>query len=253
MKEEIPIHEMPIVYRVPGMDAVRVQSHFIRKQPEDTELILDQYLPSGRAASAPAPGVLLVHGGPLHPDSRPLPKDWRAFASYGRLLAASGLTGLMFNHRYYGKKGEQQAGEDIEAVFAYIHTQAGKMGLDADRLGVWVFSGAGKLLPGILRRQESIKSLVLYYALLEFNREDALWPSVFKKIPLGVARAGLDRAKINKNLDELAKRARAAQVSLELWQHAAGHHGFDILDDDEQSREIIAQTIAFLRRHTCKG
>jgi hypothetical protein len=31
--------------------------------------------------------------------------------------------------------------------------------------------------------------------------------------------------------------------------HAQGQHGFDVLDDNETSREIIARAIAFARTH----
>jgi hypothetical protein len=42
-------------------------------------------------------------------------------------------------------------------------------------------------------------------------------------------------------------RALAVNVSLDLLNHPAGRHGFDILDDDARSREVIARTIDFLR------
>ena len=36
-------------------------------------------------------------------------------------------------------------------------------------------------------------------------------------------------------------------VSLELLNHESGRHGFDILDDDDRSREILSRTLAFLK------
>jgi hypothetical protein len=38
-------------------------------------------------------------------------------------------------------------------------------------------------------------------------------------------------------------------ASLDLMNHPAGRHGFDILDNDARSREIIRRTLAFLRDH----
>lgn len=34
---------------------------------------------------------------------------------------------------------------------------------------------------------------------------------------------------------------------IEVLVHPQGRHGFDVLDDDARSREIIARTIEFLR------
>lgn len=250
MKKDIPIHEKQIVYQIPGMDTIQVQSRIICSHPDNTELILDQYMPLGVPLSTKSPGVLLVHGGPISPNTHPLPKDWRAFVSYGQLLAASGLIALTFNHRYYGKNGEQQAGQDIEAVIEYIQTHAEELGLDKNRVCVWVFSGAGKLLPVILHRGEAVKSLVLYYTLLEFKDNTNLWDTAFAKIPICVARAGLDRANVNKGIGQFVKRAQAAKAMYELLHHPEGHHGFDILDEDERSREIIAKTLEFIQAYT---
>lgn len=36
---------------------------------------------------------------------------------------------------------------------------------------------------------------------------------------------------------------------LELLNHPKGRHAFDILDDDDRSREIIARTFDFLKTH----
>jgi acetyl esterase/lipase len=249
MKEDIPFHEKRIVYQVPGMQAIQPQQYLMSKHPDGTELVLDQYRPVGVPPEARLPGVLFVHGGPLRA-ADPLPKDWGAFVSYGQLMAASGLMGLTFNHRYYGKQGEQQAGEDIEAAFAYSLDHAEGLGLDPEQLCVWAFSGAGKLLPVLLRRSESIRSLVLYYTLIAYTGHEALWHKAFARIPICVAQAGLDRANVNKGINRLVSEARSAQATLELLQHPNGHHGFDILDDDARSREIIAQTLAFVRAHT---
>ena len=43
--------------------------------------------------------------------------------------------------------------------------------------------------------------------------------------------------------------ALAGNAPLELMNNPAGRHGFDILDDDERSREIIARAVAFAQVH----
>jgi hypothetical protein len=65
--------------------------------------------------------------------------------------------------------------------------------------------------------------------------------------PLLVARAGLDHPFLNAGIDRFVTQALASNAALDLMNHPAGRHGFDILDDDARSREIIARTLEFLR------
>ena len=41
----------------------------------------------------------------------------------------------------------------------------------------------------------------------------------------------------------------ATTVLAAALNHPAGRHGFDILDDDARSREIVARTFDFLKAH----
>lgn len=72
-------------------------------------------------------------------------------------------------------------------------------------------------------------------------------------LPMFIARAGLDQPLINKTIDLFVQEALAGNAQLELMNHAAGRHGFDILDDDERSREIIARAVAFAQVHVRKS
>ena len=38
-------------------------------------------------------------------------------------------------------------------------------------------------------------------------------------------------------------------LTVEVVNHATGHHGFDIEDDNDRSREIIRRTIEFIKTH----
>ena len=252
MSKKLAFYEMPVVYQVPGMDAVQAQHDIVYKTVEETRLGLDIYSPPGMPKDAGFPGVLLVHGGPIPPNTSPLPKDWAAFASCGRLLAASGLVGVTFNYRYYSSTDLTTPGADIAAALHYVREHRKAWGLAANRLCVWIFSGAGRLLPFILHDAlDWMTCLVTYYALLDLPQDkatDELLSRAFK-LPIFVAKAGLDHPNINLSIDHFAQKARAAQAQVELMEHAQGHHGFDIFDDDARSREIVARTIAFIKAH----
>jgi hypothetical protein len=62
-----------------------------------------------------------------------------------------------------------------------------------------------------------------------------------------IARAGLDEASLNAGLDRFVQLPLKNNVSIEVLNHATGHHGFDIEDDNTRSREILKRTIAFLQ------
>jgi hypothetical protein len=64
-----------------------------------------------------------------------------------------------------------------------------------------------------------------------------------------IARAGLDAAIVNDSIDLFVREALAANAMFDFANHPNGHHGFDILDDDERSREIIARATEFVKIH----
>ena len=64
-----------------------------------------------------------------------------------------------------------------------------------------------------------------------------------------VARAGLDRPVFNDAIDRFVAEAVQRGATIELLTHPRGQHGFDVLDDDDRSREIVARTLAFMSWH----
>jgi dienelactone hydrolase len=66
-----------------------------------------------------------------------------------------------------------------------------------------------------------------------------------------VAEAGQDRFApgINDSIDRFVKEARARNVTLEFMIHPTGHHGFDTLDNDDRSKEIVRKTLDFLKTY----
>ena len=67
--------------------------------------------------------------------------------------------------------------------------------------------------------------------------------------PLFVAKAGLDRPFLNESIDEFVAFASARTIPITFMNHPAGEHGFDILNDDARSREIIKASLAFVHEH----
>jgi acetyl esterase/lipase len=261
-----------IVYALPGMDAVPVRKDIAYKSVDGESLMLDLYTPPGLALGARRPAVLFVHGdGP--PDMLRHAKDWGVFTGWGRLAALSGLVGIAFNHRSTeGWTKLPQAAEDIADLIAFVRREAPDLGLNADRLGVWVASAGGPagLAPLLRAPPPFLRCLVAYYTVMDLQGLPAhvdLPPHVtldllreFSPVaqvpagpdscpPLLVARAGLDRAAINESIDAFVQTALTRNLPLDVMNHSTGRHGFDVLDADARSREIIRRTLEFMTDH----
>ncbi len=259
-----------IVYSVPGMDAVEVRKNLVYKKAGPDELKMDIYLPPQLAANERRPAILFIHGGPLGTNSSPGAKEWPYFQSYGRLMAASGFVGATFDHRYVsGKvKDMETSFSDVEAAIQFIRTNAAAHHIDPDRVALWAFSGGGlQLNIGLRGETPYISCMVSYCGVLDPSGLAAQLgetPQAMEKFsPVAsllkppeslpsvlIARAGLDRLPgINAGVELFISRMLKAGGDVTLLVHPFGRHGFDYLDDDDQSRDIVASTIAFLRGH----
>ena len=260
-------YKKPVVYSVPGMDSV-IRHQNVRYKSGADELKMDICIPSGLKKGESVPAVIFVHGGYLPPDISFFPKDWGVFVSYGKLMAASGFVGVTFNHRYYNLQDMNQSMEtsvsDITDAIQFVRDHSSKYNIDPGHIALWAFSGGGPHLSTALsERPEYIKCIVSYYAILDVRGSTRMNEDVKQKyspvLHLGdspydgpaifIARAGKDRASLNKTIDDFLNAALAVNAPVDFMNHPQGRHGFDILDDLPRSREIIARTIEFLKSH----
>jgi acetyl esterase/lipase len=65
--------------------------------------------------------------------------------------------------------------------------------------------------------------------------------------PMLIVRAGQDKADLNQGLEEFAAEAVARNQPVQLVNYPEGHHGFDVVDDNEATRGIMRQAFTFLR------
>jgi dienelactone hydrolase len=275
MSDEIPFYKRRILYEIAGVDRVQVRRDLVYASHGGGDLTLDSYQPANLSPDARLPGVIIVHGGPIPPAMRPPEwpaiKDWDSFISYGQLVAASGLVGITFNHRYEDHRHINRSFEDVTAAIAYVRGRAAAFNLDPDRLCVWVFSGAGPHLALFFHnRPHYLRCVVAYYpgmadistpekldrlageALSDEERRNLSVTSYLKEeaaagLSVFIARAGLDDPETNEWIDLSVQEALAANAALDLMNHPTGRHAFDILDNDTRTREIIARTIEFIK------
>jgi acetyl esterase/lipase len=254
-----------IVYSVPGMDRVRVERDITYRAADGVETRMDVYRPPDLGPAERRPVVFFVHGGPIAPDRRP--KDSGGYRSYGELVAASGFVGVTFNHRLFSAGDLDRSAEEVAAAVEFVRSNAARFNADPARTAVWAFSGGGLLLAFAFRdRPAHVRAVVSYYAILDLRgtRDAAGNPmsdemarrfspayavesgtGPFPAVLIG--RAGGDDPGINASVETFVRAAWAKGISIDVFNHPAGQHGFDISNDDDRTREVIRRTLEFLQ------
>lgn len=135
--------------------------------------------------------------------------------------------------------------KDFDALIAHVTANASSLGIDRDRIALYAGSGnVYRALPLVQNpKQTVVKAAVMYYGsaqVSEFRRD----------FPILMVRAGLDRPPVNRAIADLATLAANQNAPLTLLNYAGGHHAFEIVDDEDATRDVIDTTIEFVKRTT---
>lgn len=209
---------------------------------------VDLYLPDSQE---PSPAIVFVHGGPIPAAARPTPRDWGVYQGYGSLAASRGLVGVTVDHRLHSPVAYAEASEDVTAA---VELARADPRVDADRVALWFFSGGGPLSAPWLRDQPSwLRCVAATYPLLA---PFPGWPAVpdFQPVaapplPIVLTRAGREHPAIAAGVAAFVEAAQSAGATLELFDAPNGQHGFDYLDDTDESREAIEGAFARVRSY----
>lgn len=258
----------PVVYKVAGMEQVKIIANIDYAKSGSEFRKMDVYLPPKLAKTEKLPAVIFIHGGT---SERFTPKDWGIYTSWGRLVAASGMAAVTFTHRLgFPKTMLEEGMSDVNSAINYVRANADALNIDKDRIALIAFSAGGPMLSQAMREKPAyIKCLVAYYAFMDVRQSDAHKqsetpetvmkfsnityldaPDANKIAPLFIARAGRDEIPtMNDSIDRFIQAAIAKNLAITVVNHPTGVHGFDNGTDDERSREIIRQTLEFMKLH----
>ena len=227
------------VLALPGMDKVTVRSGFPFKTAGDRRLEFDLYLPPAAGGGAAPPLVVFANG--VGDPEIPL-KSWGIYKSWARLAAVSGMAAVLHNSR------QGQAAEDVADLLAHLRARAAELRFDPDNVALWACSAnVGVVMPYAMDPKNSfLKAVVLYYGALD--------PLLIRgDLPLFVGRAGLDNPRFNGAIDAYVAKAVAANAPIQVVNLPGGHHAFDAFDDNDASRAVVRQTLAFMKEHLTAG
>ncbi len=150
----------PVVYHVPGMDAVTIQRDIPYQTSDAHPLTLDLYRPPEWKPGTRFPAVIFVVGYSDLGAERMLGckfKDMESYITWAKLVAASGLIGITYEN--------QEPMGDLDRLVQYIREHAEALGVDERRIGLWSCSGNVPRALALLMQKSDLKCAALCYGV----------------------------------------------------------------------------------------
>ncbi|MGW4138730.1 alpha/beta hydrolase [Streptomyces mirabilis] len=241
---EQPAHLRPFLMEVP-------------ERPRERVGRVDLHLPDDLAeADHPRPAVVFVHGGPVHPDVRPTPRDWPGFVGYGQYVAGLGAVGVTLDHRLHDLADYGRAAEDIAEAVDLVRADPR---VDGDRVALWCFSSGGLLSADWLAAPPPwLRCVAASYPILAPLPNWGLVDSRFRpadavrsagRLPIVLTRVELERAEIAVTVEEFLAAAEKCDADVEVIDVPLGHHGFETIDRTEQARDAVERAVRSVLGH----
>jgi acetyl esterase/lipase len=253
-----------VCLQVDGMDAVTVRRD-VAYGPTGDPRRFDLYYPPGHTDDKRWPAVVIVAGYPETREPRATPLTYKQIGwtvSMCELIAASGMVAVAYTNR--------DPAADLRAVFEHIHECAGSLWIDPARVGVLAVSGnVPTALTSIMHDAGRTPACAVfgYGCLLDLDGATDVadtarqfgfanpgagraFAELRRDVPLLIMRAGRDQFPgMNASIDRFVRQGLVENLPMTLVNYAEGVHAFDLFDDSRTSREMVRQTLRFLRQH----
>jgi hypothetical protein len=249
-----------VCLQLDGMDDVRVRRD-VAYGPAGRRM--DLYYPR-EAEENGWPCVIIVAGypGALEPGPATTYKDIGWTISMCQLISVSGMVAIAYTNR--------EPLEDLHMLFEHVHQHASSLRIDPARLGVLAVSGnVPTALTTIMKDAKRAPACAVfgYGCLLDLDGATDVaeaaqqfgfasagtgrtFEDLRRDVPLLITRAGRDQfPAMNASIDRFIHRGLIDNLPLSFVNHTEGPHAFDLFDDSRASRDILRQTLRFLRQH----
>ncbi|MEE4543705.1 alpha/beta fold hydrolase [Streptomyces sp. V4-01] len=241
-------HRMTAAARQPPPHLAEFLLDVPAQRPRERLGRVDVYRP---ATEQPRPAVVFVHGGPVHPELRPTPRDWPAFIGYGRYAASLGAIGVTLDHRLYGVGDFGRAADDVAEAVALVRADPL---VDADRIALWCFSVGGLLAADWLAAPPPwLRCVALSYPMLAplpnwgHGGDSRFRPAVAVRgagrLPVVLTRVERERPEIAATVAEFAAEATRCGADLTVIDVPGGRHGFETADHTQPAREAVRRAM----------
>jgi dienelactone hydrolase len=176
-------------------------------------------------------------------------------------MAASGMVAITYTNR--------EPKSDCYALLEHLRENSAALGIDAGRMGIWASSGNVPLALSVLMGTAfpNVKCAAFCYGLildLDGATSVAQAAQMFgfanasagktlddlrRDVPMLIVRAGQDNPPLNEAIDRFITKSLSHNLPITCVNYPDAPHAFDLLLDNEYSREVIRQVVAFLRFH----
>ncbi len=222
-----------VVYDIPATKNVKVKPDV----PYSGSLTIDVYMPPDAKTGEKRPAVIFLNAIGDRPDSKV--KTWEIYKSFPRLVAAHGIVGISMDAD--GTKIQ----ENLRSLFNFLENDGAKHGIDSNRLGVYAASANVTQSAIYLMSNDvskGIKAAVLYYGGAPTGR-------LRKDLPVLFVIAEGDMPRLGSQMPALWQQIAMDGAPWTLQMGTNLPHAFDAFTDNDESRRIIQQTIAFWKSH----
>jgi dipeptidyl-peptidase-4 len=166
--------QFPELTQIPTSDGFLMPAQFLK--PKD-------FTPARRYSV-----VLFVYGGPNAPT---VINGWQNNTLYGQLLTRAGYVVMQVDNRAAAgiskrlentillRSGEPESADIVDAV-KWLKTQPW---VDADRVGVWGWSGGGTMTLNVMTRSTEFKAGIAVAAVTDWHYYDTKWAESYMKTP----------------------------------------------------------------------
>lgn len=250
------LRKQEVVFSPPEMDQVKVHKGTIYKKANGEKLSIDLYYPPSLEENEQRSAVIFALGYPKFKL-----KNMQQYVSWGKLTALNGQVGVTYE--------TSQPKEDLADLVTYLRENSEEVGIDKNRIGIWSCSGNVPVTLSYLSDYDDnfLRFGVFYYGFMptpdqkyqdhinhysktiapfispQFTDEDQLSGD----LPLFVVSAGQDTVdKINDTIHHFVSNQVSKNAPITFVNHKTGQHAFDILDENQESRRIIKQTLTFM-------
>ena len=258
-----------VCLQLDGMDDVTVRRD-VAYGPPDGRRGMDLYYPPDQTDDGRWPAVIIVTGYPGTMEPRPTTLAYKEIGwtvSMCQLIALSGMVAIAYTNC--------DPVADLRTLFEHLHDDARSLRIDSARIGVIAVSGnVPTALTTLMQDASRTPACAVfgYGCLLDLNDTthvaDAARQFGFvnpgvgraitdlrRDVPLLITRAGRDQfPEMNASIDSFLRQGLVENLPITFVNHAEGRHAFDLFDDSRTSRDILRQTLRFLRQHlTAEG
>lgn len=265
-----------VVLEIPGMQHIRVVRDIVYKRAGDRPLMFDAYYPFGveHEPGLRLPAIILVSG-QAAPEVMPKLRSIRFVTTTAQMIAArANRVVIVYDIRSVlapdVQGNEQKAMPDVAAdlddLIRYLREHGPAHGIDGESLGILARSAGGTygIRAAWLGERPAIKAVSLQYTDLSGMtlQDSGLAPSFIAEVsPLALAQRPGKRAPLllittqhdffyDANAVAALKDAAAKNgTAIEHLHLPNSDHGYDVVNDTEESRAALLRTILFFREH----